>query len=181
LGIHEWEQDIYIGFSQPFIYSAGFVFIPDGAGGAGDVNNNRFAGRRGGRCHRHQDRGCVLAVLVLGQNPAVNYPLQKSSLLVFNRVYRLEIQSVMLVFSTPLVNLRPSTFSPVHTPTLPCVNKYRTIHSASVVEDGGRDPTDKQPPPSIFTGKFLRNPTFRVWVSLKIFGPWEEPSVKVQE
>ena len=29
---------------------------------------------------------------------------KKSSLLVFNRVYRLEIQSVMLVFSTPLVN-----------------------------------------------------------------------------
>jgi hypothetical protein len=27
-----------------------------------------------------------------------------SSLLVFNRVFRLEIQSVMLVFSTPLVN-----------------------------------------------------------------------------
>jgi hypothetical protein len=27
-----------------------------------------------------------------------------SSLLVFNRVYRLEIQSIMLVFSTPLVN-----------------------------------------------------------------------------
>ncbi len=33
---------------------------------------------------------------------------QMSSLLVFNRVYRLEIQSVMLVYSTPLVNQRPS-------------------------------------------------------------------------
>jgi hypothetical protein len=31
-----------------------------------------------------------------------------SSLLVFTRVCRLEIQSVMLVFSTPLVNYRPS-------------------------------------------------------------------------
>jgi hypothetical protein len=30
-------------------------------------------------------------------------PNPKSSLLVFNRVYRLEIQSVMLVFFTPLV------------------------------------------------------------------------------
>ncbi len=44
----------------------------------------------------------------------------------FIRVYRLEIQSVMLVFSTPFVNLRPSnnllTGSP---PPLPCVNKYR--------------------------------------------------------
>jgi hypothetical protein len=34
-----------------------------------------------------------------------------SSLLVFNRVFRLEIQSVMLVFSTPLVKKRPCTFS----------------------------------------------------------------------
>ena len=34
-----------------------------------------------------------------------------SSLLVFNRVYRLEIQAVMLVFSTHLVNCCPSTFS----------------------------------------------------------------------
>jgi hypothetical protein len=31
-----------------------------------------------------------------------------SSSLVYNRVGRLEIQSVMLVFSTPLVNWRPS-------------------------------------------------------------------------
>jgi hypothetical protein len=37
-------------------------------------------------------------------------------LLVFNRGYRLEIQSVMLVVSTPLVNYIPSTFSPVHLP-----------------------------------------------------------------
>jgi hypothetical protein len=34
-----------------------------------------------------------------------------SFLLVFNRVYRLEIQSVMTVFSTPLVNCCPFTFS----------------------------------------------------------------------
>jgi hypothetical protein len=34
-----------------------------------------------------------------------------SSLLVFVRVYRLEIQLVMLAFSTPLVNCRPSIFS----------------------------------------------------------------------
>jgi hypothetical protein len=31
--------------------------------------------------------------------------------MVFNRVYRLEIQSVMLLFSTPLVYCCPSTFS----------------------------------------------------------------------
>jgi hypothetical protein len=34
-----------------------------------------------------------------------------SSLLVFNKVYKLEIQSVMLVFSTPHVNKCPLTFS----------------------------------------------------------------------
>jgi hypothetical protein len=33
------------------------------------------------------------------------------SLLMFDRVYRLEIQSIMLVFSTPLVNYRPLTFN----------------------------------------------------------------------
>jgi hypothetical protein len=49
-----------------------------------------------------------------------------SSLLVFNRVYWLEIQSVMLVFSTPLVNYRLSnllTGSPTPPPPS-CVNKY---------------------------------------------------------
>ncbi len=42
-----------------------------------------------------------------------------SSLLVFNTVYRLEIQSVMLVFSTPLVNWHPcSLLTGSSTPTL---------------------------------------------------------------
>jgi hypothetical protein len=47
---------------------------------------------------------------------------------------RLEIQSVMLVFSTPLVNKRPSiqTFSLVDLPPLPCVNKNRVMYSYSV-------------------------------------------------
>jgi hypothetical protein len=47
-----------------------------------------------------------------------------SSLLVFNRVYRLEIQSVMLVFSTPLVYCCLSTFSLTfpHPSPLPKVN-----------------------------------------------------------
>jgi hypothetical protein len=43
-----------------------------------------------------------------------------SSLLVFNRVYRLVIKSVILLFSTPLVNCCPSIFSltsPIPTPT----------------------------------------------------------------
>ncbi len=41
-----------------------------------------------------------------------------SSLLVLNRVYSLEIQSVMLIFSTPLVNCCPSTFSLTSPPSL---------------------------------------------------------------
>ncbi len=51
-----------------------------------------------------------------------------SPLLVFNRLYRLEIQSVMLVFSTPLVNCCPSTFSltsPTPSP-LPKINLENT-------------------------------------------------------
>jgi hypothetical protein len=63
-----------------------------------------------------------------------------SSLLVFDRVYRLEIQSVMLVFSTPLVNYNALlTFSLVHlTPTPPPpsshpgVNKDWGMYSYSV-------------------------------------------------
>jgi hypothetical protein len=42
---------------------------------------------------------------------------EMSSLLVFDKFYRLEIQSVMLVFSTPLVNCCPSTFSLTLTPS----------------------------------------------------------------
>jgi hypothetical protein len=53
------------------------------------------------------------------QNPKM------SSLLVFSRVYRLEIQSVMVVFSTPLVNCSPSTFS-LTSPTPPSQSK-RTV------------------------------------------------------
>jgi hypothetical protein len=48
-----------------------------------------------------------------------------SSLLVFNIVYRLEIKSVMLVFSTPHVNCCPSTFSLTSpTPPPPSQSKY---------------------------------------------------------
>jgi hypothetical protein len=42
-----------------------------------------------------------------------------SSLLVFNRVYRLEIQSVMLVFLTPLVKNCPSNLLTGSPPPLP--------------------------------------------------------------
>jgi hypothetical protein len=59
----------------------------------------------------------------------INYKDTKTinvSLLVFNRVYRLELLSVMLVFSTGFVNSNPLTslISSPPFPPLPCVNKY---------------------------------------------------------
>ncbi len=56
-----------------------------------------------------------------------------SSLLMFNRVYRLEIQSVMLVFSTPPVNCCPSTYllSDLPHPFPPSQSK-RTVHCVAV-------------------------------------------------
>jgi hypothetical protein len=61
-----------------------------------------------------------------------------SSLLVFKRVYRLEIQSAMLVFSTPLVNYCRSTLLTGLSPPLPRVNKYRSMYFYSVVTGGVR-------------------------------------------
>jgi hypothetical protein len=56
--------------------------------------------------------------------------------MVFNRVYRLEIQSVMLVFSTPLVNCCPSTFSLTYPTTLPLLPKVN-VYTGSVWLWGG--------------------------------------------
>ncbi len=65
------------------------------------------------------------------------------SLLVFYRVYRLEIQSVMLVFSTGFVNYCPSTLtllsgycSPPPPSPLPCVKKF-TVFTYTVCNGGG--------------------------------------------
>jgi hypothetical protein len=46
-----------------------------------------------------------------------------SSLLVFNRVHRLEIQSIMVVFLTQLLTIVPLTFSLVHLPPAPPLPK----------------------------------------------------------
>jgi hypothetical protein len=62
-----------------------------------------------------------------------------SSLLVINRVYRLEIQSVMLVFSTSLWENSARLPSLQVTSSLPCVNKYWSIHSIQCVTGGGGD------------------------------------------
>ena len=55
------------------------------------------------------------------------------SLLVFHRVYRLEIQSVMLVFLTGFVNYCHSNLLLVSSP--PCVNKY-TVYTSTVCKGG---------------------------------------------
>jgi hypothetical protein len=63
-----------------------------------------------------------------------------------NRVYRLEIQSFMLVFSTPLVNYRPSNLlTGTSIPPLPCVNKYRGTYLQIVCNRGGREGVDRGP------------------------------------
>ncbi len=59
-----------------------------------------------------------------------------SSSLVFNRVYRLEIQSIMLVFSTPFVNCSPSTFS-LASPTPPPLPKVTYSIFRQCVAVGG--------------------------------------------
>jgi hypothetical protein len=62
-----------------------------------------------------------------------------SSLLVFNSVYRLAIQSVLLVFSTPLVNDCPSTISLTFLTPLPPPPKknIRTVFADCVWVWGG--------------------------------------------
>jgi hypothetical protein len=53
-----------------------------------------------------------------------------SSLLLLNRVYKLEIQSVLLVFLTSFVNYCPSIFvSGKLPPALPFVNKYTILYT----------------------------------------------------
>jgi hypothetical protein len=102
-----------------------------------------------------------------------------SSLLVFNKVYRREIQSVMLVFSTDSANYCPSNLLSGYLYPLPCVNKYTVPYCIYVYGTmckrgggvwgggviGGRGPqTDKTPAvkslyTSIFHGKI---PTFGI-------------------
>ncbi len=80
---------------------------------------------------------------------------------VFIRVYRLEIQSVMLVFFDPaLWTVAPLTFSLVQLPPLLCVNKY-TVYTYTVCKGGGGSggsgpQTNKHLPQSPFTGPFFR-------------------------
>ncbi len=75
---------------------------------------------------------------VLTLNPWTKYykdtKLETSSLLEYNRVYRLEIQSVILVFSTGFVkqcpcNLLPGQLFPTTPPPFPCLNKYTVQYS----------------------------------------------------
>jgi hypothetical protein len=64
-----------------------------------------------------------------------------SSLLVFNRVYRLEIQSVMFVFSTGFVNYCASnlfSWLAPPPPPLPWVNKH-AIYTYTVCKGGSTE------------------------------------------
>ncbi len=61
------------------------------------------------------------------------------SLLVFNKVYRLEIQSVMLVFSTQLCELLPLyLLSGSPSPPIPPSQSQHTVYTDSVWLRGGR-------------------------------------------
>jgi hypothetical protein len=66
-----------------------------------------------------------------------------SSLLVFNRDYRLEIQSVMWVFATGFMNYCPLTSSLVSSPPLPCVNKYIVCNKGEYGVIGGEGASDR--------------------------------------
>jgi hypothetical protein len=92
-----------------------------------------------------------------------------SSLLVPNRVYRLEIQSVMLVFPTSFVTRRYNllTGSPTPLPPFLCeqVQGYVLIQCVKGGGGGDRGPkTDKYLPPSTFTDQFIRKADiYMVW------------------
>ncbi len=88
------------------------------------------------------------------------------SLVLFYRVYQLEIQSVMLVFSTGFVNFCPSNLlsGQLSPPTpLPSVNKY-TVYTYTLCKGGeygviggkGGLKQIKHLPQSPFTGQFFR-------------------------
>jgi hypothetical protein len=61
---------------------------------------------------------------------------QMSPLLVCNRVYRLEIQSVMLVFSTQLFEILSLYLLSISPPPLPCVNKNVYVFIQCVCNGG---------------------------------------------
>ncbi len=104
----------------------------------------------------------------------------KSSLRqVYIRVYRLEKQSVMLVFSTQLCELLygvPLTFSLVQLSPLPPFSVWVstfTVYTYKVCKAGGvwgsGPQTDKQRPQSPFTSKFFRWRHFALSVMSLIF------------
>jgi hypothetical protein len=96
----------------------------------------------------------------------------------FNRVYRLEIQSVMFAFSIPPVNYRPCDLLNGSPPTLPlpCVKNKNSrgvyFYGVFCVTRGDRGlrqiNTCRQVP--TLTGKVKEKPTFRVWC---LFERWK--------
>ncbi len=103
------------------------------------------------------------------------------SLLVFNRVYRLEIQTVLLVFSTGFVKHCPSNLlsGQLYPPSLPCVNTY-TVQCTHVCVRGGGGSMGSQEGSGLQTDKhlcrqvpllvsFREKPTFRAGVFIYIW------------
>ncbi len=82
--------------------------------------------------HTGAGRVSIQEWLTHGQRNYKDTKPYMSSSLVFNRVFRLELQSVVLVCSTPLVNCCPSTFS-LTSPTPPPPSQSKsTVNEDSV-------------------------------------------------
>ncbi len=112
------------------------MFIPD-------MELDFFTGSRIQGSKKPPDPGSGSAILLkihydtgnYGRNNYKDTKPYMSSLLEFNRAHRLEIQSVMLVFSTPLVKYCLSNLLTRSPPPLPCVNKHRAMY---LYRGGGR-------------------------------------------
>jgi hypothetical protein len=84
---------------------------------------------------------------------------------VFIRVYSLEIQAVMLVFSTQLCELLPLSGSTLPPTPLPCVSKYTVFtYTVQCVWGGGVGfwaPRQINTCPKVpFTSQFIKTTTF---------------------
>jgi hypothetical protein len=75
-----------------------------GGGVAGGDGAPRGGGGEGGRADHLWEQHSLIHTFTHGPNNYTDTKPLMSSLLVVRRVYRLEIQSVMLLFSGPLVN-----------------------------------------------------------------------------
>ncbi len=107
-------------------HSRGFPPAPERGGGhqCGHPHLIHFLQRWERRARRQVKENSLSTFISLFIDQITTVQWRQTLNVVFTGVYRLEIQSVMLVFWPGFVNYCPSTFSPVHLPPpLPCVNK----------------------------------------------------------